>query len=210
MVNDVRYLWIFILIHGLAWALSVYLSIRSGGIRKSVRFFVPVMLAGFALEASGVLSGKYGYPDYPLQLILGGRGLPLIIMLGWSNIVFYFRRLARSLAGSTDSLFKIPLLTALLGILYDVIQDPIAFKLGWWYWPVVEGEAALWNVPVTNFSLWFVFLFFITLFLDWIEKRAWPEKRKLIVSIVGLPVAGLMMLAAQMVFRLVLRLIGWL
>ena len=210
MQNDARYLWIFILVHGLAWAVSVFLSIRSEGFLKSIRFFIPVLIAGFALEAAGVLTGKYVYPEYPVQIILGDRGLPLIIIIGWSNILFYFRMLVRFLTGPAGSLMKISFLTALSGTVYDLVQDPIAHKLGWWQWTGREGEAVFWDVPVTNFSVWFVFLLFMTLFLDLIEKKSWTEKRKLTVSILALPVVGLMMLAAQMGFRIAFRLIRWL
>jgi uncharacterized membrane protein len=210
MQNEPRDLWLFILFHRLACILSVIWSVRSAGLRVSIRFFAPVCLASFALEAAGVLTGKYVYPDYPFQVILSGEGLPVIIILGWSNIITYVRLLARALIGPAGSLFWIAFLAAILGVAYDAIQDPIALRLGWWDWPGHAGEAAFLGVPVTNFFVWFVFLFFMILFLGMIDKQSWSENRKLITSILGLPAAGLFMLAGQMIFRLIFGLIGWL
>ena len=104
MPQDPKHLWLYIATHFIAWIVSILLSIRWYGLRKSIRFFIPALIAGFALETAGVLSGRYAYPHYPCGIVLVGRNIPFIIVIGWSATLFFLRELGYRLGSEKEPL----------------------------------------------------------------------------------------------------------
>lgn len=213
IIHEPKHLWVYILTHLAAWIGSIVLSIRWYGIGKSIRFFIPTLIAGFALETAGVLTGKYIYPPYPFSLVVRGHNLPMIIVLGWSATLFFLRELAFRLGSKKAPPFRkrilVPaILTAGLGIGWDLILDPLAHRLGWWRWPESSGIAIA-GVPLTNFTVWFFFLFYMTVLFQVVEKRDSSESMKLVFALGALPIAGAAMLGSQLIVRTTFTALGW-
>jgi putative membrane protein len=59
----------------------------------------------------------------------------------------------------TKNKYKIILLAALLAVCFDLILEPVAVKLGYWYWAH--------NIPLQNYLAWFV----ITLAASYIFEK---------------------------------------
>ena len=215
MSEEVKYLWIFVTYQGLIWPLALFLSIRWRGIQESIRFLVPTLLAAFALETAGIVSGKYSYPAYSISIPMFGHEVPVIIMLGWSATLFFLREISYKITsrvhitGRRIRLFIIAAMTGFIGVLYDLFLDTIANFLGWWHWPNPSHEVCFYGVPVTNFSVWFVFLFFLTIFFHLIEEAELPEIQKNILAIVGLPIIGILMLSTQLLIKAFFHILGW-
>jgi len=215
MPENVRFLWVFEIYQLVIWLLAVFLSIRWRGIRESIRFFLPAFLAAFALETAGIVSGKYSYPVYSISISVFGYKVPVIIMLGWSATLYFLWKIScgfisrTNIVGRRVRLFAIAMMAGMIGIFYDLFLDTTANYLGWWHWPNPANEACFYGVPVTNFSVWFVFIFFLTLLFQLIEEIKVPETQKFIFTILGLPLAGILMLGTQLLIKTIFHLLGW-
>jgi putative membrane protein len=106
----------------------------------------------FAIELVGVqtgaIFGQYTYGD-----TLGKRflGVPIIIGLNWVIVI-----MAASEAANLLKVALVPKLfiAAFLAVLLDFLIEPVAAKLGYWYW---SGGI----IPVQNFIAWFVLSFIL-------------------------------------------------
>ena len=88
------FLWVFISFIGFLWCFLVVFSVRREGWLRTVRFFVPMMIAAAFIESSGVANGRFSYPNYLIYFGVLGGGVPLIILMGWSTnlYIFFFSR----------------------------------------------------------------------------------------------------------------------
>jgi bisanhydrobacterioruberin hydratase len=138
-------------------------------------FFLFVLLAygiGFLSEyigvSTGILFGEYYYGS-----ILGWqyREIPLIIGINWFIVLYccgitsyYLLKIAGSekKANRWTRLFQ-PITVAGLGatmaVLFDWVMEPVAIKLGFWYWK--DGE-----VPLLNYQSWWGISFFALLIFN--------------------------------------------
>jgi putative membrane protein len=74
--------------------------------------------------------------------------------------------------------WRVPLLTAALGVVFDLFIDPVAVAVGYWVW--FKAGSVYFGIPLLNYVGWFVLMFFAP--LAWIlivRKRHWASYRKI-------------------------------
>lgn len=146
--------------------LGLLLSQHKGWNTPFIIWCGSVILYGIGIEWLGVktsaIFGTYHYGE-----ILGWRidGIPLIIGVNWLILAYCSKDIA-------ERVFKLPIASimfaAFLMVFLDFFIEPVAIKLGFWYWPNNE-------VPWQNYIGWFLVsigLFSITHFL----KMKWENK----------------------------------
>ena len=110
-----------------------------------------VIVSSFAIEWLGVKSGKiFGYYVYGdiLQPIV--FGVPITIGFAWLCMLLTSTAvLQRILPKSSTYHFLIQTISiSLLMVLFDIVMEPAAIKLGYWSWLVG-------SIPIQNFIAWF-------------------------------------------------------
>jgi len=144
--KDARLLW---------WALGAY-------------------LVTFGIEALGVASGnifgQYWYEDtMKVQLL----EVPVVIALNWVVLVLATNEIANKI---TSSKWLGALICGLLLAGYDYFIEPVAIKLDYWQWEMVD-------VPFQNYIAWATIAFLLALSLNYLKIRT--SSNLLIVYIVS-------------------------
>ena len=188
------YLWVFIGFIVVLWFFLVVFSVRREGWLRTIRFFVPMMIAAAFIESSGVANGRFFYPNYLIYFVLLGGGVPLVILMGWSTNLYIFLRMGVAavvpLYGKKNVL-QIGLISfaaAVIGVCLDVLEDPLAHHLGWWVWTDNASSMVLFGVPLLNYMDWVIILFVMSFVTIWIEYTDFSEKRKVLLSFFSLPI----------------------
>jgi len=102
-------------------------------------------LITFLLEVLGVHTGLV-FGDYVYSTVLGLSlfGVPLVIGINWVMIIWGLEEWVFSKIPALWSIF----LTAIGGVLFDVLLEPVAIKYNFWAWDGVD-------VPLQNYIAWF-------------------------------------------------------
>jgi uncharacterized membrane protein len=188
-------LLLFIITMAVLWVVLVVLSLRKNKIKKTVRFFVPMIIASLFLEAAAVASGRYHYPGYVLYISVIGGSVPLIILLGWSTNLYLMLAMSQySLKRYfiDNPVLRIVLISGvagLFGILIDLLEDPIAHHNNWWVW-TQSSALSFSGVPLSNFIDWFIILFFMSFGMQLIDRSRYSENIKLVISIISVSYIG--------------------
>jgi putative membrane protein len=190
------HLYVFIaLIYGV-WSLLVLVSLKQYGWKKTVRFFLPMMIVGLFIESAGVALGRYQYPGYLTYISVVGGGVPLVIVAGWSVNLVLSLHLATSIVGRLRrvhgllQIVGIAVTAGCVGVCLDMLEDPLAHQNRWWVWDQTLAGAAFFDVPLSNFRGWFVLLFLSALLFLLIERSGFSENRKLVLGISSTSVVG--------------------
>jgi len=114
-----------------------------------------VIIASFLVEWLGVKSGRiFGHYSYgeTLQPIL--FGVPIAIGFAWLCMLLTSTAvMQRILPKFSNYHFVIQAISiSLLMVLFDIVMEPAAMKLGYWNWQ--NG-----SIPLLNFIAWFVISF---------------------------------------------------
>jgi hypothetical protein len=73
--------------------------------------------------------------------------------------------------------WRVPLLTAVLAVVFDLFIDPVAVAAGYWVW--FKPGRIYYGIPLLNYVGWFVLMFFAP--LAWIlivRRRQWASYHK--------------------------------
>lgn len=110
-----------------------------------------VIIASFLIEWLGVKSGKiFGHYAYgeTLQPIL--FGVPIAIGFAWLCMLLTSTAVVQRLLPKLSSYHFIiqAISISLLMVLFDLVMEPAAMKLGYWIW--LDG-----SIPIQNFIAWF-------------------------------------------------------
>lgn len=211
MENQPDNLGLFVTVQFIICTGFILLSLKWYGLKRTLRFFLPVMIGAFALEISGILSGKYTYSGYPFSLTFGKHEIPLIIILGWSGnffLLFHLAKFAIIQIFKKNNWIQMILIggcTGLFGICLDLLEDPVAHHNRWWIWQRGISRFEFYGVPFLNFLGWFVFIFYLALSFLIIDKIKFSENRKLLIAIASLPMTGFFMLITQIALRTVFQ-----
>ncbi len=110
-------------------------------------FFLIVFTAGIFLEAIGVNTGVI-FGAYEYGSVLGPKiwHTPLMIGVNWLMLTYMTWDMTGRLRWPVA--LRIPAAAALM-VLFDVIMEPVAIKMGMWTW---DGQI----IPVRNYLAWFV------------------------------------------------------
>lgn len=213
--SDSEYLYMFIVTISLVWVLLVFFSLKKDGVKKTIRYFVPVMGAALFIEATGVANGRFSYPGYLLYFSVLGGSVPLIILIGWSTNLFLFLNMSKPFVSRVYQrqdivqLLGISTVAGLIGICLDLLEDPLAHHNNWWIWTESTGGLTFFNVPFSNYLDWFFILFSMSLATLIIDRSGLDENRKLLISFTSLPLVFIAILAAHFVFSGLFEVIGF-
>lgn len=137
-------------------------------------FLIITIVTGFTAEVIGVntslLFGNYNYGN-----VLGSKWLevPIIIGLNWFIIMYccgistntllnkLLTKIEVTTAAPLTFLKAISVITdaATLAVLFDILIEPVAIKLGFWHW---NGDG---SIPIYNYICWIIIsLILITVF----------------------------------------------
>lgn len=153
-----------------------------------------IAIAGWGIELLGIHTGfPFGSYEYGPVLQPQIGGVPAAIGFTWLSVcltsLFLAERIIRRhAAGLRSRWILLPLLTALLMLLFDVIMEGAAPGLHYWTWE--QG-----HIPYQNFLSWF--------FLGWVFSISWVGMR---IHPTRIPVFAYHLYAAQMVYFLVVLL----
>jgi len=123
--------------------LLVYLtiSVATRGVKRTVLFLLITYTLTFVIEHTSIYYGvPFGYYRYTDLLGLKLLGVPVVIPLIWSSILF----ISYELGG--------PLFAPVLATFIDVGFDPV-FSRMLWHWLTV-GQ--YYGVPISNFIGWYI------------------------------------------------------
>lgn len=138
---------------------------------KFLFWAILVLVGSFAIELlgvkSGVIFGSYAYGE-TLQPIL--FGVPTAIGFAWLSMLLTSTAVAQRILPkfSYYHFFIQAISISLMMVLFDLVMEPAAMKLGYWTW--LGG-----SIPIQNFIAWFA----ISLFFAIIGVRMKLFKQKL-------------------------------
>jgi putative membrane protein len=186
----------FIAMITIVWVFLVYYSYKKYGTKKTIMYFLPIIIATLLIESAGVAGGRYYYPGYIIYLSVVGGAVPLIIILAWSANLFLFMHMGKYFISKVYQkqnyiqIILISLAAGVFGVCLDLLEDPIAHYNNWWIWETSLSGIKFFNVPILNFIGWFVLIFFISVATLFIERSRFSENRKVLLSIASLSITG--------------------
>jgi len=191
-----QFLALFIAVIAIVWITLVYYSYKKYGPKKTIMYFVPIIIATLFIESAGVASGRYYYPGYILYLSVVNGAVPLIILLAWSVNLFLFMNMGRHFISKLYQkqnflqIIYMSIAAGLFGVCLDLLEDPIAHYNNWWIWTASLQGIKFYEVPILNFIGWFVLIFFMSLATLLIERSRFSENRKVLLSITSISISG--------------------
>ena len=186
----------FIAMISIVWVFLVYYSYKKYGTKKTIMYFLPIIIATLLIESAGVAGGRYYYPGYIIYLSVVGGAVPLIIILAWSVNLFLFMHMGKYFISKVYQkqnyiqIILISLAAGVFGVCLDLLEDPIAHYNNWWIWETSLNGIKFFNVPILNFIGWFVLIFFMSVATLFIERSRFSENRKVLLSIASLSITG--------------------
>ena len=180
----------------IVWLSLILYSYKKYGLKPTIIYFAPMIIAALFIESAGVASGRYYYPGYIIYLSVVGGSVPLLIVLAWSANLFLFFSLAthvvyRLYHKRTRLQILLTAATAgLFGVCLDLLEDPLAHHNNWWIWTENIPGINFYGVPLTNFMGWFLLIFFMSLATLLIERSRFTENRKVLISITSISITG--------------------
>jgi len=130
--EQTEFLHLFIITVFIVWLSLVIYSYKKYGSKKTVMYFLPMILAALFIESAGVASGRYYYPGYIVYLSAIGGGVPLIIILAWSANLFLLFNMAKHVVSKVYQkrnflqIFLISLMAGCFAVCLDLLEDPLA------------------------------------------------------------------------------------
>ncbi len=194
--EQTRLLAPFIAVIAIAWLFLVYYSYRKYGTKKTIVYFLPIIIATLFMESAGVAGGRYYYPGYFVYISVVGGAVPLIIILAWSVNLFLFMNLGKYFISKLYQrqnylqILFISLAAGLFGVCLDLLEDPIAHYNNWWIWESSLKGIKFFEVPILNFIGWFILVFFMSIATLLLERSRFSENRKVLLSISSLAITG--------------------
>ena len=210
-------LYLFIITVAIVWLSLVFFTYKKYGIKKTIMYFVPMILAALFIESSGVASGRYHYPGYFLYLsIFGNIGyVPLVIVVAWSANLVLLLNIAKHVVlklyqkRNLIQILLISLSAGFFAVCLDLLEDPLAHYNNWWVWEETIGGVKFYNVPLLNFFGWFVLIFYMSLATLLIERSKFSENRKVLISISSVSITGVIIFVTHGLISRLFQIIGF-
>ncbi len=182
-------LLIFVFMIFIVWLIILIYSLKIYGVKKTIRYFVPIMIAGIIGELCAMTNSGYHYPGYLFYITALGRSAPVIIGLGWSVNLFVCLHLGKDVGTQIfkkrnfKQLFYISIFAGLFAVCLDLLEDPLAHHNSWWIWPQSAQKIYLFEVPLTNYVGWFAIIGGMTLLTLMIDRSRFSDNRKLLINL---------------------------
>lgn len=81
--------------------------------------------------------------------------------------------------------WRVPVLTAVIAVIFDLFIDPVAVRAGYWVW--LKPASVYYGIPLLNYVGWFVLMFLAP--FAWIliaRKPQWKISRKVSIAFTAL------------------------
>ncbi len=147
------------------WALKMWLGWRDG-----IVLFSSLALLAVVIESSAIMTGfpygHFGYSDH-----LGFKLfaiVPWTVAFAWPPLLLAAYSIAANVTGSR--LLRMAT-TTLLPVVFDLVLDPGAVRLGFWKY---ADDGLFYGVPLLNFGGWVISGFVGALVLEMIVERQRP------------------------------------
>ncbi|MEI3164126.1 MAG: carotenoid biosynthesis protein [Lachnospirales bacterium] len=177
-------------------------GIQRYGVKNMVIWFVITFIVSNFFEGFSI---AYGFPfgNYHYSIV-GFRiwNVPISIMPTYFGIAYTSWTVAQAAISKFNSKFNglykfiVPISSAIVMTMYDLVQDPIASTLqGQWIW---EDGGAYFGVPISNFFGWvFVVYIFMQIYTLFISNQEISVKNKVIDSHKGFWIEPIIMYFAM-------------
>jgi putative membrane protein len=161
--------------------------------KLAMNFFLPIFIFTFIAEELSVsFFHGFEYPDYFLYIL----NIPLGIILGWCSIVYLSFQFSKKIQINSPTTFKISFYSALVGLGFDFVLEPLAKIYNFWIW---NRPNIYFDAPVENFISWFLIIFIYINFYLFIKNNIKDNRNKFLLSLVSVP-TGLIILALIIIF----------
>jgi uncharacterized membrane protein len=186
----------FIAVITIVLLLLLYYSYKKYGTKKTIMYFLPIIIATAFVESAGVAGGRYYYSGYLIYISAVGGAVPLIIILAWSVNFFLFMNMGKHFISKIyqkQNFLQIVLIATaagFFGVCLDLLEDPLAHYNSWWIWIASVKGLKFFEVPVLNFIGWFVLIFFMSIATILIERSRFSLNRKVLISITSIAITG--------------------
>lgn len=136
---------------------TYFFIVKKLGSLKGIGLLLSLGVFALIVESSAINTG-FPYGDFVYNELLGSKvfGLtPWTVSFAWPPILL----LSYTLAMKIDKrlLFLTLTYAALLAMVVDIVLDPAAVSLGFWYW---SPPGFFYGVPLVNFAGWMLTGFF--------------------------------------------------
>jgi uncharacterized membrane protein len=212
--EQTEFLYLFIITALIVWLTLVIFSLKKHGIKKTTRYFLPMIVAALVIESAGVAAGRYYYPGYFLYLSAVGGGVPLIIVLAWSANLVLFLNMGKQVVlrfykkRNISQIIIISAMAGLFAVCLDLLEDPLAHHNNWWIWKESLTGIKFYGVPFINFVGWFILIFYMSLATLLIERSDYSENRKLLISVFSISITGVVIFITQGLLLRLSQIIG--
>ena len=213
--EQTEFLHLFIITVFIVWLSLVIYSYTKYGSKKTVMYFLPMILAALFIESAGVASGRYYYPGYIVYLSVIGGGVPLIIILAWSANLFLLFNMAKHVVSKVYQkrnflqIFLISLIAGCFAVCLDLLEDPLAHYNNWWIWKETVSGVTFYGVPLLNFMGWFVLIFYMTLATLLVERSHFSENRKVLLSLTSISITGVIIFVTHGLISRLFQMVGF-
>ena len=153
-----------------------YRILKDGKIRLKLLFWaILVFVTSFALEwlgvKTGIIFGHYAYGETLQPIVFG---VPIAIGFAWLGMLLTSTAVVqRILPKFSNYHFMVRAVSiSLLMVLFDIVMEPAAMKLGYWTW--LGG-----SIPIQNFIAWFMISYFFVMI--GLRMKLFKEKSPAIV-----------------------------
>ncbi len=167
------------------FALPSYWAVtRLQGMKRGLFILAILGIYAIIIESSALATG-FPYGDFTYTNVLGNKifGLtpwtvafayPPILLLAYNVARFLLPHLDKPKIGKYGLLLQAAGLTALFATACDVVLDPAAVRLGFWYW---DDPGWFYGVPLVNFAGWLLsgFIGGLIIHLSWRKSDVRPS-----------------------------------
>lgn len=182
------FLHLFIFTAFVVWISLVVYSYKKNGFLKTIRYFFPMVFITIFLETIAISQGSFYYQNYFVYVSFMNGSVPIIILLGWSSSLFLYMNIGKNIVNryyQKQNILQnilISITAGLLAVSVDLIQDPVAHHNNWWIWTKSTAFLKFYDVPLSNFTGWFIIISGMTLITLIIDKSQHSEIRKVLIS----------------------------
>lgn len=157
----------------LVFALPSYRGVFS--ITSTQRAFLLLTILGvyaLTIETAAIKTG-FPYGNFTYLDVLGNKlfsTTPWTVAFAYPPLVLFGYTLARKYVSKS---YLVLIVSTLLITTTDLVLDPAAVKLGFWYWP---GGGIFYNVPLVNFAGWLLTSYIASTIVHSILKKTSAKK----------------------------------
>ena len=131
---------------------TYYYFIKKTNTKRALITIFLLSIFSMIIESIGVITGfPYGSFDYGTRLGTKIGVIPWTVSFGWVPLVIASWSIAKEQFKKKYAIIKQILLGTAILVVFDLVLDPGAVKLGFWEWGV---RGAYYGIPFTNYLGW--------------------------------------------------------